>query len=238
LSAFDIFAAAGAQHKAVAKSFNAAADTNGNISISLAGVPGLADVNAKVDGIQVLNVTAPPVAANEVGATAYNAPVNVNLATGATGNPTAAAIVGTPSGGTVTLNGLTATFTPNAGFSGTASFQFTLSNAGGTSNTASATITVGAPAAGQVEDFQYLSGDWYLPDLVLAATAGPSATGPNIIRCAPGGLRNKATISNIGARVFTADPAGHLQFAIYSNGANQRPANLVASSASMPAARL
>jgi Malectin domain len=54
LSAFDIFAATGAQHKAIAKSFNAAADANGNITISFAGTPGLADVNAKVDGIQVL----------------------------------------------------------------------------------------------------------------------------------------------------------------------------------------
>jgi hypothetical protein len=54
LSAFDIFAATGAQHKAIAKSFNAAADANGNITISFAGTPGLADGNAKVDGIQVL----------------------------------------------------------------------------------------------------------------------------------------------------------------------------------------
>ena len=90
--------------------------------------------------------------------------------------------------------------------------------------------------AGQVEDFQYLAGDWFLPDLVLPATTGPSATGPNVIRCGPGGLRNKATIGNVGARVFTADPAGHVQFAIYTNGANQRPGNLVATSASMPVA--
>jgi parallel beta-helix repeat protein len=237
LSAFDIYAATGAQHKAIAKSFNAPADSNGKITVSFAGTAGLADPNAKIDGIQVLNVTAPPVAANESASTPYSTPVNVNLAAGATGNPASAAIVGTPAGGTVTLNGLTATFTPNAGFSGQASFQFTLSNAGGTSNTAMAIVAVGPPpASGQVEDFQYLAGDWYLPDLVLAATAGPSATGPNIIRCAPGGLRNKATIGNIGARVFTADPAGHLQFAIYTNGSNQRPANLVATSASMSAA--
>jgi parallel beta-helix repeat protein len=54
LSAFDIFATAGAQHKAIAQSFSTAADANGKITISFAGTAGLADPNAKVDGIQVI----------------------------------------------------------------------------------------------------------------------------------------------------------------------------------------
>ena len=239
LTNFDIFAAAGAQHKAIEKSFASNADSNGNITITFSTASTtLADPNAKIDALQVIPAVSAPVAVNETASTAYNTGAQVNLNAGATGSPTSATVVGTPSGGTVTLNGLTATFTPNAGFSGSGSFQFTLSNAGGASNTATAMVTVGAPPqqSGKVEDFQYLSADWYLPDLVLPATASPSATGPNIIRCAPGGLRNKATIGNVGARVFTADAAGHLEFAIYTNGSNQRPANLAATSASMSAA--
>jgi len=241
LTAFDIFAATGAQHKAIEKSFATNADSNGNVTITFSTASTtLADPNAKIDALQVVPAVPAPAAVNETASTAYNTGVQVNLAAGATGNPTSAALVGTPSGGTVTLNGLTATFTPNTGFSGSGSFQFTLANAGGTSNTATTSVTVGAPPppppTGQIEDFQYLAKDWYLPDLVLPATAGPSATGPNIIRCAPGGLRNKATIGTVGTHIYTADPAGHLQFAIYTNGANQRPANLAATSATISAA--
>jgi len=88
---------------------------------------------------------APPVAVNENATTSENTAVQVNLAEGASNNPTSAAVVGTPVNGTVTISGTTATFTPASGFSGTGSFQFTLSNSGGTSNTATATITVSAP---------------------------------------------------------------------------------------------
>jgi YVTN family beta-propeller protein len=89
----------------------------------------------------------PPVAVNESAATTANTPVTINLAAGASGNPTSAALVGTPVGGTVTgFPATKVTFTPAAGFSGTASFQFTLANASGTpSNTATATITVTPP---------------------------------------------------------------------------------------------
>jgi hypothetical protein len=147
LSNFDIFSATGAQHKAIAKTFSATADVNGQIAISFAAANGSPDSNAKVDGVEVLAVSSPP--------------------------------------------------------------------------------------SGQVENFPYISGDWYLPDLVVPAYGTTSATQANIIRCTPAGLRNKATISNVAATVYTADAAGHVRFAIYTNGANNRPADLVATSASM-----
>ncbi|MGH6848551.1 MAG: Ig-like domain-containing protein, partial [Methylocella sp.] len=88
----------------------------------------------------------PPVAVNETKTTPANTPVTIDLSVGATGNPTSAALVGTPVGGTVAdFPATTVTFTPTTGFSGTASFQFTLANAFGTSNTATATITVAPP---------------------------------------------------------------------------------------------
>lgn len=86
---------------------------------------------------------APPVAVNETAATNANTSVTIDLSAGATGNPTSAALVGTPVGGTVAgFPAMKVTFTPAKGFTGAAIFQFTLANAVGTSNTATASITV------------------------------------------------------------------------------------------------
>ena len=53
LANFDIFATAGAANKAVAKSFNSASDSSGNIAITFNEVTGSAEPNAKVDAIEV-----------------------------------------------------------------------------------------------------------------------------------------------------------------------------------------
>ena len=54
LSNFDIFATAGAAHKAVRKSFLQNSDVNGNIAITFTTATGSVDANAKVDGVSVL----------------------------------------------------------------------------------------------------------------------------------------------------------------------------------------
>jgi hypothetical protein len=64
----DIFAAAGAQHKAIRKTFTVPADSNCLITISFAPATGSPDQNAKVDGIQVL-----PISATAPGSVAINA---------------------------------------------------------------------------------------------------------------------------------------------------------------------
>jgi hypothetical protein len=89
----------------------------------------------------------PPVAANEAVATTQNTALSIHLTAGASGNPTSAALVpGTLVGGTVTgFPNTTVTFTPTTRFTGTGGFNFTLANAGGTSNTATATISIGLP---------------------------------------------------------------------------------------------
>ena len=85
----------------------------------------------------------PPVAVNETATTNANTPVTIDLTAGASGKPTSAALVGTPIGGTVSgFPATKVTFTPNKDFTGKASFQFTLANTKGKSNTATATITV------------------------------------------------------------------------------------------------
>jgi len=62
LSSFDIFAATGAQHKAIVKTFTATADTNGLVTIAFSPHTGSPDGNAKVDGVEVLTpVPVPPI---------------------------------------------------------------------------------------------------------------------------------------------------------------------------------
>ncbi len=53
LSSFDIFASAGAMHKAVIRQFTATADAAGRIVIAFTGVPTDVDDAAKVDGIEI-----------------------------------------------------------------------------------------------------------------------------------------------------------------------------------------
>jgi Malectin domain len=58
-SSFDIFAATGAQHKAIVKTFTAVADVNGKVAISFAPTTSCPDKNAKVDGVEVLAISSP-----------------------------------------------------------------------------------------------------------------------------------------------------------------------------------
>ncbi|WP_339929198.1 putative Ig domain-containing protein [uncultured Brevundimonas sp.] len=85
---------------------------------------------------------APPLA-NAVSATvgfgSSNNPIGLNI-TG--GTPTSVATPGLPSQGTVSISGLSITYTPTAGYSGPDSFTYTATNAGGTSAPATVSLTV------------------------------------------------------------------------------------------------
>ena len=120
----------------------------------------------------------PPVAVPETATTTANTPVAIDLTAGASGNPTSAALVGTPAGGTVTgFPATTVTFTPTTDFSGVASFQFTLTNAFGTSNTATATITVakGSPPVAVPEAASTSAGTPVTIDLSKGASGNPTS---------------------------------------------------------------
>jgi pimeloyl-ACP methyl ester carboxylesterase len=89
-----------------------------------------------------------PVAVNATAETTGAAAVSINLQAGAGGAPTSAAIVSGPAKGTITvISGTRVVYTPSACSAGTDSFQFTLSNAAGTSAPATATVTVTTAAA-------------------------------------------------------------------------------------------
>ncbi len=122
----------------------------------------------------------PPVAVAETATTNADTPVTIDLAAGAKGNPTSAALVGTPVGGMVTgFPATNVTFTPATGFTGTASFQFTLANAAGPSNTATATITVIAPPTlapvAKDQTKSTTAGKSVTIDLAAGATGNPTS---------------------------------------------------------------
>lgn len=125
-----------------------------------------------------ITVAGTPTAANVAATTVQNVPVSINLAAGACGSPTSAARAGTPVGGTVTgFPATTVIFTPVTGFTGTASFQFTLANAFGPSTPATATITVarGLPPVAAPQNRTIRAGAAVTIDLSNNATGNPTS---------------------------------------------------------------
>jgi hypothetical protein len=92
-------------------------------------------------------LTAPvsvPVASAVSQSVAYSS-LNNNIALSATNTPTSVAVSTNPSYGTATASGTAITYTPTTGYFGTDTFQYTATNAGGTSSPATATITISPP---------------------------------------------------------------------------------------------
>jgi hypothetical protein len=89
----------------------------------------------------------------------------IDLSIGATGSPTSAAIVSSPTHGMINvISGTKVTYTPGACFSGTDTFTFTLANASGNSNVATATITVTTATTGTISTTVYLIDPFLLTD--------------------------------------------------------------------------
>ncbi|WP_143452498.1 putative Ig domain-containing protein [Janthinobacterium sp. 61] len=92
----------------------------------------------------VIGVQAPVANAVSVTVAANSSanPITLNLSGG---TASSVAIASAASHGTATASGTAITYTPTAGYSGTDSFTYTATNAGGTSSAATVTITVSAP---------------------------------------------------------------------------------------------
>jgi uncharacterized protein DUF4038/malectin (di-glucose binding ER protein)/collagenase-like protein with putative collagen-binding domain len=97
LSNFDIFATAGALHKAVIKEFTVNADNTGTIGITFTGCSTCTDTNAKVDGLEVKVPAAQTLGALTPSATSFHTCAAVGTVIGT--------INGTTPGSTVTITG-------------------------------------------------------------------------------------------------------------------------------------
>ena len=84
--------------------------------------------------VNITVLPAPPTVTAAPGpfSTPFNTPINIDLVSRITGTFTSIATTGVTNG-TTTVSGSVVTFTPTTNFSGTGSFQFTATNAGGTS---------------------------------------------------------------------------------------------------------
>ena len=96
ISGLDIFAAAGAEHKAISRTVTVPADSTGALTMAFTGGSGVTDTNAKIDAIQVLDIPiAPPLSAAAPATSFYSASRNFYVATTGTDNATCGAS-GTP----------------------------------------------------------------------------------------------------------------------------------------------
>jgi hypothetical protein len=146
----------------------------------------------------------PPQASNEITSTNSDTSVQINLATGATGAPTSAALIASPTNGVVTgFPGTTVLYTPNAGYAGSDGFQFTLSNGGGTSNTASAAISVVANPPVSVNETAASLDKAPVSINLLAGSTG-SVTSAALVGSPTGG-----TVTGFPSTTVTFTPAGN-----------------------------
>lgn len=79
----------------------------------------------------------------------------------------------------------------------------------------------------------YVVGDWYLPVMSNASTAGGNVNVAGTIYCVPGRIEQSLTIETFGARITTAAAGGNMQVALYNLGSWGRPGTLVVASGSM-----
>jgi len=99
---------------------------------------------AKILLANISIIALPPVASAVSQTVAYNSSAN-SITLSATNTPTSVAVSANPSHGTATASGTAITYTPTTGYYGADSFQYTATNAGGTSSPATATITISPP---------------------------------------------------------------------------------------------
>ncbi|WP_235580184.1 putative Ig domain-containing protein [Rhodanobacter sp. Soil772] len=141
-------------------------------------------------------------------ATAKNAtvlagqPVTIHAATGASNGPfTAATVVSAPSSGTTTVQGTDIVYTANANASGTFGFDYTLSNAFGTSQPAHVTVTVNPRPVAPALTATATAGTTVQVDLTAAAHGGPF-TAANVVSVSPANA-GSATIAPTGDGGYT-----------------------------------
>ncbi len=186
---------------------------------SPAGAAGIVDVTVtNANGTSAISAAdqytfvAPPVA-NAVSTTVAHGstsnPVTLNITGGA---PTGVAVATQAAHGTATASGTSITYTPSASYSGSDSFTYTATNAGGTSAPATVTVTVSnptvtygpsSPAAGTV-------GTAY--SQTLASASG--GTAPYTYTIASGALPTGISLASDGTLSGTPTAGGTFNFTV------------------------
>lgn len=180
---------------------------------------------------------APSVSAVSAAVTAGSSvnPIVLNI----NGQPTSVAVTSGPSHGTIAVNGTTISYTPTAGYTGSDSFTYTASNAGGTSAAATASLvvnsapTITAPTLAQLNAWSAGLTDLqnsqrtdttydFRGNIATVTTYGAdSSTGA--------GVGTPTTSTEVSQTTYVYDPAGRLVSSLpaaaasaYSYGGTQR----------------
>jgi YD repeat-containing protein len=157
--------------------------------------------------------------ANPVSKTvAYNSSNNAVTLNITGGTPTSVSVASNPTKGTATANGLSITYTPTTGQSGSDSFTYKASNAGGTSAAATVSITISAApplpptVSGGSATVAYNSSNNAMP---VSLGGGPASSvavvsGPSHGSATPSGLGINYTPANgyYGSDSFTYNATG------------------------------
>ena len=156
--------------------------------------PGGASATSGAVNVTVLPAVPTVTAAPGPFTTAFNTPINIDLTGRVTGTFTSIAATAV-SNGTTMVAGNVVTFTPTLNFTGTGSFQFTATNAGGTSApSASMSITV-LPAA-PVVAARAVSVTFQLP-LAIDLTAQISGVSTSIAVVTPAPNGSTSVVGNV-----------------------------------------
>ena len=149
-----------------------------------------------------ITVTPPPPSASSLSATVAANSTNNTISPVIVGTASSLTIVTPPSQGTATISGMNVLYTPNTAYNGTDSFKFAAQGPGGTSNTATANITVLPPAPSVAPSSSSVSanssGNIITPSITGSATSISIVSAP---------VHGSATVS--GLTVIYTPTAGY-----------------------------
>ncbi|WP_370680967.1 putative Ig domain-containing protein [Comamonas sp. GB3 AK4-5] len=133
------------------------------------------------------------------------------------GTPTSVAVAGQAAHGTATASGTSISYMPTAGFSGQDSFTYTASNAGGTSNTSTVTMTVSAPTLTFVSSSLPAGTQSQAYSQTLAASQGAA---PYTYAISAGNLPSGLVLGSDGSLSGTPTVSGTFSFTVEATDSN------------------
>ncbi len=165
-----------------------------------------------------------PVAASETASTLVSTPVSINVVAGASDNSNGTLLPGTvvvitaPADGTTSVNASTGviTYTPNAGFTGTDSFQYTIGdNTNTTSAPATVTIAVSSIPVGEpvAENLSFNVEESTALDFDLAASATDNSSAtivPTSVAITQAPLHGTAVVNPATGDILYTPDTGYL----------------------------
>jgi len=164
-------------------------------------------------------IEAQPIADDMTATVPPNGASQIDLSSAITGVHTSIAIADDPAHGTVTILGDVVTYTPEAGYSGSDSFDYTTTGPGGTSAPATVSITVTAPVLDLTPPAGPLaSGQAGTSWSALTFTAA-NGTAPYSFAITAGALPPGMSLSGSGLLSGTPDTVGTFNFTITATDA-------------------